>query len=242
MEDIERITRDNQNRIRYNNNEILQSGLERYSNCVERSVIRSEVRKNGSRKKVINDIRRRIIAIALAGTALASAYAALRDNNVKFENPITGISNTIKHNKDIDEKILDYQNMMNSSGEFAIETVTSSMPLPGQKSLPVDYKEENYKNLVTVMQNSANISEEEFRCAVLGAYKVINAPYREEVLDQGFKRASFYQGVPVFNIPSSLDEYLETLGYESLEDYNNNERDNIKNITQIEIKNEGRGM
>lgn len=242
MEDIERITRDNQNRIRYNNNEILQSGLERYSNCVERSVIRSEVRKNGSRKKVINDIRRRIIAIALAGTALASAYAALKDNNVEIKNPIIGISNTIKHNKDIDEKILDYQNMMNSSGEFAIETVTSSMPLPGQKSLPVDYKEENYKNLVTVMQNSANISEEEFRCAVLGAYKVINAPYREEVLDQGFKRASFYQGVPVFNIPSSLDEYLETLGYDSLEDYNNNERDNIKNITQIEIKNEGRGM
>ena len=132
--------------------------------------------------------------------------------------------------------------MMNSIGEYAIETVTSSIPLPGQKELPVDYKEENYQNLVTVMQNSAKISEEEFRCAVLGAYKVINEPYREEVLDTGFKRASFYQGESVFNIPSSLNSYLETLGYESLEDYNNNERNNIKNLEQIEIKSEGRGM
>lgn len=241
MEDVERITGINYDIAKYYNNELLQNGLKTYSNSKNYSVIRTEVRRSGSRKKVANDIRTRIIALVLAGTALASAYAAIRDSNIEIDNPITKISDTINHNKNIDEKIYNYQTMMNSIGEYAIETVTSSIPLPGQKELPVDYKEENYQNLVTVMQNSAKISEEEFRCAILGAYKVINEPYREQVLDTGFKRASFYQEDTTFTIPSSLKEYLDTLGYEDLKDYNDNERDNIKKIEQIEIKSEGRG-
>lgn len=242
MEDVELITKINHEEAKFKNNVALQNALTSYSNSKNQSITRAKVRRKKKTKKRINNSKIRILAFILAGIALVTAYNLVKNSNTENTNPITAITNTIEHNNEINEKINNYQKMMFTAGEYPIETIVSSSPLPGQKELPVAYNENNYQNLVTLMQNSAKISEEEFRCTIIAAYNVINEPYIEQVLNEGFVRASVNQEEANFTIPSSLKEYLEMLGYDDLEDYRDNERENIKDLEQIKTKNEGKGI
>jgi len=236
---LETILDENQKQALYQKNKDIQEAIERYSNVRDKSVIRAQIRRESveKRKHSKNNRRKAIIALLLAGTALASTYAIAK--NIEIKNPITSISQSIEESNRIDDIISNYQKMMNIDGEYAIESFNSR----DENNEPlVYYNDQNINNLVTVITTAAEKSEEEFRCAVLAAYKIINEPYREKVLDEAFKQANAEQEETAFSIPTSTQEYLEILGYEDLEDYNNNERKNIKALEKTEIKMEGRIM
>lgn len=222
-------------RKEFGNNKDIQEAIERYTSAKERSTIRTEIRRDNSKKRK-QDRRRTTIALLLAGTTLVSLYS-LSKNNVKINNPITIVSEQLEESKRIDISISNYQKMMNIDSEYPIESFSSRdenyEPL-------VFYDEKNINNLATVITNAAKISEEEFRCAVLAAYKVINEPYRQEILDKGFKKANENTEETAFKIPASIQEYFETLGYENIQEYNNNERKNIKKLEETEIKTGGK--
>lgn len=216
-------------------NKDIQEAIERYSNAKEKSTIRTEIRREKSKKRK-QDRRRTTIALLLAGSTLISLYT-LSKSNVKINNPITIASEQLEESKRIDTIIKNYQLTMNIDGDHPIESFSSRdenyEPL-------VFYDEKNINNLVTVITNAAKISEEEFRCAVLAAYKIINEPYRQEILDKGFKKANENAEETTFKIPASIQEYFETLGYEDIQEYNNNERKNIKKLEETEIKTGGK--
>ena len=239
MEDIERITKENHDRQRLNDNYYIQKGYKTYGDTLERSVIRSTVRKSGSRKKVIKAVKIRLAAAVLALTAAVALTNYAVKNHSKIDNPITAITETIENNKRIDEKIKDYEKIMGRKQEFEIESSNSKDE--NYKDL-VYYDEQNINNLVTVITEASKKSEEETRCAVLAAFRIINEPYREEVLNEAFKQININQEETNFTVPNTLNNYLEKLGYTNLEEYRNNERKNIKSLEQTEIKTEGKIM
>ena len=223
------------NRKKFKNNTDIQEAIKRYSNAKEKSTIRAEIRRENSKKRK-QDRRRTTIALLLAGSTLISLYS-LSKNNGKINNPITIVKEQLEESQRINEIILNYQKMMNMDSKYAIETFSSR----DENYEPiVFYDEKNINNLATVITNAAKISEEEFRCAVLAAYKIINEPYREEILNKGFKRANENQEETTFKIPASIQEYFETLGYEDIQEYDNNERQNIKKLEETEIKTGGK--
>ena len=236
MEDIEKITKENQERRKYEENKTLQNGITMYTNSLNKSVIRSKVRKNSSRKKIRKNFNRKLIGTTLAIITLIS-IATIGKGNINLINPIAAITSTIETSKKIDEIIKNFQNIMEKNQKYEIE---SSNSMDENYNKLVYYDENNINNLVTVITEAAKNSEQEARCAILAAYKIINAPYREEVLNEAFKKANSIQQETNFSIPSSLEEYLEKLGYSDLEDYNNNERKNIKDLEKAEIKTEGK--
>ena len=221
-------------RKEFENNKDINEATERYTNAKNRSTIRSEIRRESSKKRKI-ERRKRIITVLLAGSTLISLYTISK--KVDIPNPITIVTEQLEESKRIDEIIYNYQKLMNIDADFAIESSNSR----NKNYEPVVYyNEQNIDNLSTIITNAAKISEEEFRCAVLAAYKIINEPYREEILNEGFKLASQKEEETTFKIPSSIQEYFETLGYEDIREYNNNERQNIKKLEETEIKTGGK--
>ena len=215
-------------------NRDIQEVIERYSKSKEKSVTNAEIKREKSKKRK-HDRRRTIIALLLAGTTLISLYS-LSKNRTRINNPITIISEQQEISDKIDSTIIKYQKMMEKNSEYAIESFNSR---DANYEPLVFYDDDNISNFVTVITDAAKISEEEFRCAVLAAYKIINEPYRQEVLDKGFKKANENPKETIFKIPTSVQEYFETLGYEDIQEYNNNERKNIKRLAGTEIKTGG---
>lgn len=218
----------------FQNDKDINEATKRYTNAKDRSTIRSEIRRETSKRRK-QDRRKTTIALLLAGSTLVSIYTISK--KIDIPNPITIVTEQLEESKRIDELIRNYEKKMYIGAEYAIESSNSRNKNYEQV---VYYDEQNIDNLVKIMLDAAKISEEEFRCAVLAAYRIINEQYREETLDRAFEKASQLQEKTIFIIPSSTQEYFEMLGYNDITEYNNNERKNIKKLEETEIKTGGK--
>ena len=190
----------------------------------------------GKRKKKKNKINVKIAITAIVLTATMAAGISHNLTTSHIENNNAVISTTIASNK-IDETIDKYIQKMNmyASKEDSIETYLGRIDIEDINEANVDYTSDNIKNLAKHITEAAKVSESETRCAVIAAYKIINEPYRDNVLGKAFKKASEEQeDNSNYVIPSTVQEFLEKSGYENWEEYQINERENIKDLKAAE--------
>jgi len=132
----------------------------------------------------------------------------------------------------INEKINNYTNLMNmySDKENRIEVLTGRSE-DGKEAI-VYYDEENLAKHIT---EASKISEIETRCTILAAYKLINEPYRDEIIGKALNIASGNQNeISNYTIPETTEKLLENAGYSNWEEYNDNERKNIEDLYAAE--------
>ena len=190
----------------------------------------------GKRKKKKNKINVKIAITAIVLTATMAAGISHNLTTSHIENNNAVISTTIASNK-IDETIDKYIQKMNmyASKEDSIETYLGRIDIEDINEANVDYTSDNIKNLAKHITEAAKVSESETRCAVIAAYKIINEPYRDNVLGKALKKASEEQeDNSNYVIPSTVQEFLEKSGYENWEEYQINERENIKDLKAAE--------
>lgn len=189
--------------------------------------------KRKKKKKKIN-VKIAITAIVLTATMAAGISHNLTTSHIENNNVV--ISTTIASNK-VDESIDKYIQKMNmyASKEDSIETYLGRIDIEEINEANVDYTSDNIKNLAKHITEAAKVSESETRCAVIAAYKIINEPYRDNVIGKALKKASEEQeDNSNYVIPSTVQEFLEKSGYENWEEYQLNERENIKDLKAAE--------
>lgn len=231
IKELEKMLADHQQikKTEFNSNQELEI---QYEQVLNQSVNIPKKSYQPKKKKLKINIKKTIASILVVASLATTAYLIKTD---KLANPIKKITESVSHSELIDEKINDYMYLMINDSNYVIET-SIGRDTKNENTL-VAYNFENIEKLANLIVESAKISEEDARCTILAAYKIINEPYRTETLDKAFKRASAKQEETRFVIPSSTREYFELLGYEDIQDYHNNERENIKGL---EEKKEGR--
>lgn len=198
-------------------------------------------------------LKRKLVAITLVGTiAITSGITTIVNKKASRDIKTTSVSSEaelktslidniiigFETNDQIDEKINDYMKVMNSEGN-SDKRIETYLGRRNGEAL-VDYTRENIENLANQIIESSKVSQVEMRCAVLAAYKIINEPYREEVLGKAFYKAQeILRDNPdePYTIASySWESYLKSLGYEDTTEYNNKERKEIKNMAKEELR------
>jgi len=203
-----------------------EEAYQRSSNIPKQQYERKKKNQNKSK------LNRSIITIALVATMAISAGLAHQATTAHIENNNVVISTSIA-NDIIDEKIEQYEKLMNMYGdkENSIETQVGR----DNKEATVDYTPTNIDNLAKHIIEAAKISESETRCVIIAAHNIINAPYRNNVIGSALAKASTNQEENSnYIIPGTAKEFLEKAGYENWEDYNLNERENIKDLKAAE--------
>lgn len=195
----------------------------------DRKKIRKEKQQARDKK------RKQAIATILTIATLTSAVIAthsITTNIIENNNAVISIQEA---NDIIDEKITTYQKLMstNSDAQNQIEVIA------GRNFNSPSYEETVYykpENLAKHIVEAAKISESEVRCVIIAAYKIINAPYTNETIDEALRAASTLQEEEIeYQVPSSSKEFLEQQGYENWEEYKMQERTNIKKLYAAEI-------
>lgn len=183
------------------------------------------------KKKTKNkyQLNRAIVIIALVSTMAVSTGITQQITAKHIENNNVVISTSIADNN-IDEKIEQYEKLMNM---YSDEGNKIEIQTGRNNDEPTVYY--NTDNLAKHLVEAAKTSESETRCAIIAAYNIINAPYRNETISEALTKASTNQEENSnYEIPSTAKKFLEELGYENWEEYNSNERDNIKNLKAAE--------
>lgn len=215
------------------NNKSFERNFRNYENAYERSTS-SNSRYNGRKLKKKTEINKAIMAVSLTGVVVFSGLAssAITKSSIENNNAIVFVDDEVKD--DVDGRIDYYENLMKltSDKDNRIENyygrdVKNDIAL-------VDY---NVNNLVKHLISSAQTSESEMRCVIIAAYRIIDAPYLDEILNEAFLTAKDDKNIEE-NIKKLLENgtegFLEKLSYEDWEDYQENERDNIKKLKALE--------
>ena len=216
---------------------------ETYESAYERSTSNKEI-KMGKKKIGLREAANiAITAIAIFATLFTAGRIAV-ERIPRLFGTKPAISHTVSD--EIDDKIDYYYKMMNHTGDFERQIERAYSYNGKTKEANVDYLPGNFiKNVV----EASDKGEIEVRCVLLAAFKIINDPYIEEQFDFMLKHVSSDEEYKeaVANCPilraSSWEELLEILGYKNTEDYNDNERYNIKALfTEIQAINNARGV
>ena len=207
-----------------------QEALQR-SQSQERINYRREKKKRKEAK-----IKRAIMTIALCASLATSATITHQFTTKHIENNNAVISTAIAENK-IDELIEQYIKKMDmyADKENSIETYLGRIEIEEKDEAKVDYTYDNIENIAKHITEAAKISESETRCVIIAAYKIINEPFREDVISRALARANEQQNENTkYQIPENIKVFLEQNGYENLKEYQLKERENIKDLNATE--------
>ena len=205
--------------------------------AIERSRNQAKIKyTRDKRKRQEAKVRRAITTIVLCATIALSALAThqLTSNHIENNNAI--VSTAISEDK-IDELIDQYVKKMDmyADKDNSIETYLGRIEIEKKDEAKVDYTYENVENLARHITEAAKISESETRCVIIAAYKIINEPFREDIINRALITASQHQDETTkYQLPNNIKVFLEQNGYESLEEYQLNERENIKDLYATE--------
>ena len=193
-------------------------------------------KKKKAKQKAITAIATILVMLTVA--KLAGPTIISKGTDIKND-----IIATIQNSDEIDTKIGYYSKLMNHNGERSIETITGRNFEKNEAY--VDYTFDNINTLAAIINEAAKESEVETRCVIIAAYKIINEPYREQVLNRAFERAnqlakeSGEEYTCSYLYENGTTGFLQGLEYENWNDYNEHERENIKDLNNLQ--NKGRG-
>ena len=213
-------------------NERINQVISNYGSVEDLSVNNTRTRYSDKKKYNTNKVRAAKIAIVLAA-ALAFGAGALVTNAVVNERNVV-ISKTDETKNFVDERISHYEKLMGIYGEDNNRIETFHSRDVSTYELNVSY---NNDNLAKTMYEASQVSESELRCVVIAAFRIINEPYREDVLKSAFNILKTNYSLPS-NLEdlagNGLDGFLNFLDYKDLDDYRMNERDSIKELRVVE--------
>ena len=205
--------------------------LNKKEEAFQKSINKNEIKYAPKRKKQPKvNIKLAITSIILIGTISITLIENDKFKNFLTDHIYTPIVNVL--NDPIDKKIEAYQKAMDmySDKSNSIETYLGRL----NDEEKVSYEYQNINNLANHLIQASNKSEIDTRCAIIAAYKIINEPYRDEVLGKAFLIANQkLEDNNTFDIPATTNEFLEKLGYENWEEYHKFERENIKLLNSI---------
>ena len=201
----------------------------------------------GKKKKVANNkLRDGIIAVAIVVVTLVSGVKlvdAVTGPDVGFNAAVsdTKIEKTI--DQEIDKKIQEYEKAMGIyGGEDTRIEVFRSRNDKNPNDPNVDYDYYNFTNDI-IDASRAEDPETEVRCALIGAYKVINEPYREScfnILFDNLKEQEEFINNTGFDMSGDV---WKMLGYKDREDFQLHAREDTKMLKTINSRsNNGKGM
>lgn len=208
---------------------------EQYSDGLDSSFKKPKISYNKKKKQKLEKVKKAIVTIALVGATFIAA--------VSYNSMIVKASKDVDNNgiislfeDEIDKKVNEYIKIMNSNADKHTRIETAYGRNTDNTDTNVDYTDENIENLANHFINAGNVSEIELRCAILAAYKVINEPYRESIINRGIIRArQKEQEDPILNsvnptLGNNIEQLLKNLGHDSIKDYHKNERQDIKDL------------
>lgn len=226
---MDKYEQENQEIINIINNNATRKRAEAYLNSKSEKKIIHKPQKRKNRQSHIKQALAVILTIATITSTAAITHTIttniLENNNV--------IISTAESKDVINDKIEAYEKLMNmySDKENSIEIYVGRNFNTPKYEANVDY---NINNLTKHIVEAAKKSEVETRCAIIAAYRIINEPYRDKVIGTALSKASAMQEEYNYKIPESSEEFLEQQGYETWDDYNMNERNNIKDLYAVE--------
>lgn len=215
-------------------NKDLVVALNNYNAALEESKKKTKGAYREKEFKKRKQISKSIVAIVLMGTTFVSAYTAVKSTKgvMNKNNAIVHIDKDIKDS--VDDKISYYKNLMNMYSDDENRVENSYGRNSQNNDVIVDY---NVNNLVKHIVNASQISEVDMRCAILASYKIINAPYVDEVLNSAFLIAKDNENMSGYSkelIENGTKGFLENLSYDNWEEYQKNEINSIKDLKAIE--------
>lgn len=215
-------------------NEVLIEGLKNYNAAWEESQKKTNGAYREKKFKKRKQISKSIVAVVLAGTSLISLYAGVKGTKAVMNknNAIVHIDRDTKNS--VDDRISYYENLMNMYSDSENRIENSYGRNSQNTDVIVDY---NYDNLAKHIVNASQISEVDMRCAILASYRIINAPYVDEVLNKAFLIAKDNENMSGYSkelIENGSKAFLENLSYEGWEEYQRNERSSICDLKAIE--------
>lgn len=206
--------------------------LKKCEDAADKSIEKEDVRYYARKKRNTNVIKERIIAIVLTATLVAGVTAKVTTDIIDNGNVV--ISETAEIKNYIDDRIDYYEDLMNMYSEDENKIEISHGRNSANNDVLVSYNEDN---LAKHIYDASLVSESEARCVVIAAYRLINGPYKESVLRKAFsilKSNYEFDNNMKLVFGNGFDSFLEQLGYTELKDYNDNERDNIKELKTVE--------
>lgn len=215
-------------------NQVLEEGLKNYNAAWERTNAKTKGAYREMKNKKRNQINRAIVATVLAVTSFISANVSKNITKASINRNNAVISETKESKNSIDERISYYEKLMNHTSDEQNRIENGYGRNPETDELNVDY---NYSNLARHIVESSQISESEMRCVIIAAYNIINSPYREETFDKAFEIAKNSENMSEDTrdlIEKGSKGFLEELQYNNWEEYQKNERQEIKDLKTIE--------
>ena len=216
-------------------NNDLKRIMDAYDKSLKGSTVKTKVEYNPDKKK----IRTKFVALALCSIALVSSLTVYEVQHIKADALDTDVAISIISDDrvtDVNRTIAAYQLLMSTTGpnEYRIENAYEYNYK--NNDFDVDY---NPGTLYKVVIDAAKESEVKARCAILAAYKEINEPYRKQQFDLLFDKIARDQELsselPSFMVTGSCNGFLKSLGYENLEQYQESERQSIKDLFEEEF-------
>ena len=210
-----------------------------YSSTMDNSIEKKKIRYGAKKKKKTSLVQKATLYISimaiLVGTGALAKVSTDYISQAVEEKAIYDV-----YSDAIDSKIDDYYKMMNHTGKEGERIENVHGYNEEAKDAYVSYNPGVLRDYII---NNMDVSETELRCVVLSAYKVINEPYRSQVFDKVFSSISsdeeYKDKLPDYLNVKSFDEYIKSLGYEDVKEYNNHERENIKQLSIEEQMNNG---
>ena len=210
-----------------------QKRKEAYEKSIQNENIKKIQYQKRKQRKQKAKIKQAIAVILTIATLTSTVALTNHFTSTHYEDN-NAIISTVEASDIINQKIEQYEKLMNmySDKENSIETVVGR-----------DFNTQNYEALVSYNENNlanhineaAKVSETEARCVIIAAYRIINEPYRDTVINSALSKASSMQEDNYnYKIPENTQKFLEQQGYENWEEYNMNERNNIKELYAIE--------
>lgn len=234
MEEEEKKLFEEINRNSKLNNPILVEGLKKYDAAWERTRTKTKGAYREKKNKKRNQINKAIIATVLAVTSFISANISKNITKASINRNNAIITETTESKDYINERIAYYEKLMNHNSDEKNRIENGYGRNLNTNELNVDY---NCSNLAKHIIESSQISESEMRCVIIAAYNIINSPYLEETLNHAFRIANNSENMSGYSkelIENGTKGFLEQLQYENWEDYQKQERKNIKELKAIE--------
>lgn len=208
----------------------LDGAIKKFENICEKSNSTETRIYRQKKAKEKQKIKNAIIAAVLTTSTILTAYATNKITRKVIEKNNIVISRDSEYNDEIDEKINYYQTLMNHYSDEQNRIENAYGRNQDTNELNVDY---NYSNLAKHIVEASQISETEVRCVIIAAYKIINEPYRNEVFDIAFNIAKNDENMNEYSkdlIENGTKGFLEELQYDNWEEYQKNERQQIKDL------------
>ena len=217
-------------------NNIVNNFEAKYGNCATASIGHKPVRYGRKGKKKKDFVNRGVATVLILSLLIGSGFAAKKTADYA-SGKITEIASHNTFNENIDEKISRFEAQMSYEGKDG-ERIEIDHEHDIKNGGP--YVSYSYGVLANHILKYAATSEVDTRCVILAAYNVANGTYEDkaEVLDIAFKIIAEKQleGLPDYVNAGSFKGFISVLGYKDVEDYNNNERKNIKNLHIAEME------